>query len=109
MFSRFLRSSPFESFWFLRHEWARKWGVVVKRFLFNPSLAVFVTLKRKPLQRLDILRQVLVPAGIEPAQRRTTELTIATLPLRAVQGYLERGYVTARPVGKKGLTGEAFL
>ena len=87
MFSRFLRSFPFESFWFLRHEWARKWGVVVKRFLFKSSLT----------------------AGIEPAQRRTTELTIATLPLRAVQGYLERGYVTARPVGKKGLTGEAFL
>jgi hypothetical protein len=87
MFSRFLRSSPFESFWFLRHEWARKWGVVVKRFLFKSSLT----------------------AGIEPARRRTTELTIATLPLWAVQGYLERSYVSARPVGNKGLTGKAFL
>jgi LysR family transcriptional regulator for metE and metH len=74
-----------------------------------------------PDDMLDILRQVLVPAGIEPAQRRTTELTIAmlqlvasgrgiaTLPLWAVQGYLERGYVTARPVGNKGLTGKLYM
>jgi LysR family transcriptional regulator for metE and metH len=74
-----------------------------------------------PDDMLDIVRQVLAPAGVEPAQRRTTELTvamlqlvasgrgIATLPLWAVQNYLERGYVTARPVGRKGLTGELHM
>ena len=74
-----------------------------------------------PDDMLDILRQVLVPAGIQPAQRRTTELTIAmlqlvasgrgiaTLPLWAVQGYLERSYVTARPVGSCGLTGKLYM
>ena len=62
-----------------------------------------------PDDMLDIMRQVLGPAGINPA-RRTTELTvamlqlvasgrgIATLPLWAVQSYLDRGYVTARPI-----------
>lgn len=74
-----------------------------------------------PDEMLDIVRQVLQPAGVEPAHRRTTELTvamlqlvasgrgIATLPLWAVQGYLERGYVSARPVGSKGLAGELHM
>lgn len=70
---------------------------------------------------LDIVRQVLAPAGVAPAHRRTTELTIAmlqlvasgrgiaTLPRWAVQGYLDRGYVTARSVGRKGLSGELHM
>lgn len=74
-----------------------------------------------PDEMLDIVRQVLVPAGVEPAHRRTTELTvgmlqlvasgrgIATLPLWAVQNYLDRGYVTARPVGRKGLMGRLYM
>ena len=74
-----------------------------------------------PDEMLDIVRQVLAPAGIAPAQRRTTELTvamlqlvasgrgIATLPLWAVQNYLDRGYVTARRVGSKGLTGRLYM
>ncbi|ROZ78228.1 LysR family transcriptional regulator [Ramlibacter sp. WS9] len=73
-----------------------------------------------PDEMLDLVRQVLEPAGIKPA-RRTTELTIAmlqlvasgrgvaTLPVWAVQSYLDRGYVTARPVGRKGLTGYLYL
>lgn len=73
-----------------------------------------------PDEMLDLVRQVLEPAGIKPA-RRTTELTIAmlqlvasgrgiaTLPLWAVQSYLDRGYVTARPVGRKGLTGHLYV
>ena len=73
-----------------------------------------------PDEMLDLVRQVLKPAGVEPP-RRTTELTvgmlqlvasgrgIATLPLWAVQGYLERGYVTARTVGATGLTGELHM
>ena len=31
---------------------------------------------------------------------------MAALPLWAVQSYLDRGYVTARPIGEKGLRGE---
>lgn len=73
-----------------------------------------------PDEMLDLVRQVLEPAGIKPA-RRTTELTIAmlqlvasgrgvaTLPVWAVQGYLDRGYVAARPVGRRGLTGRLYL
>jgi LysR family transcriptional regulator for metE and metH len=72
-----------------------------------------------PDDMLDIMRQVLRPAGITPT-RRTSELTvailqlvasrrgIAALPLWAVQSYLRRGYVTARPIGKHGLTGRLF-
>ncbi|SDP82458.1 LysR family transcriptional regulator, regulator for metE and metH [Rhodoferax sp. OV413] len=72
-----------------------------------------------PDEMLDIVRQVLEPAGVRVA-RRTTELTIAmlqlvasgrgvaALPLWAVQGYLDRGYVAARPVGPQGLTGRLF-
>ncbi|MEZ7827810.1 MAG: LysR substrate-binding domain-containing protein [Brachymonas denitrificans] len=74
-----------------------------------------------PDDMLDLMRQVLLPAGIQPAQRRTTELTaamlqlvasgrgIAALPRWAVQSYLDRGYVTARPIGAQGLTGQLFL
>jgi len=73
-----------------------------------------------PDEMLDLVRQVLEPAGIKPA-RRTTELTIAmlqlvasgrglaALPLWAVQGYLDRGYVTAKHVGSKGLTGHLYV
>lgn len=73
-----------------------------------------------PDEMLDLVRHVLEPAGIKPA-RRTTELTIAmlqlvasgrgvaTLPVWAVQSYLDRGYVTARTVGRKGLTGHLYL
>ena len=72
-----------------------------------------------PDEMLDLVRQVLEPAGVRPA-RRTTELTIAmlqlvasgrgvaALPLWAVQGYLDKGYVTARPIGQGGLTGRLF-
>jgi LysR family transcriptional regulator for metE and metH len=72
-----------------------------------------------PDEMLDIVRQFLKPAGVNPA-RRTTELTvamlqlvashrgIAPLPLWAVQTYLERQYVTARPIGPRGLTGRLY-
>jgi LysR family transcriptional regulator, regulator for metE and metH len=73
-----------------------------------------------PDDMLDLVRQVLEPAGIKP-KRRTTELTIAmlqlvasnrglaTLPLWAVQHYLDKNYVSARSIGKKGLTGHLYL
>jgi LysR family transcriptional regulator for metE and metH len=67
-----------------------------------------------PEDMLDIVRKVLKPAGIEP-KRRTAELTVAILQLVAsrrgiaalphwtVQSYLERDYVLAKPIGRKGL------
>jgi LysR family transcriptional regulator for metE and metH len=69
-----------------------------------------------PDDMLDVVRQVLQPAGID-TERRTTELTvamlqlvasrrgIATLPLWAAQNYLNRDYVLARRITRNGLTG----
>ncbi|MES2571619.1 MAG: LysR family transcriptional regulator [Verrucomicrobiota bacterium] len=67
-----------------------------------------------PDERLDLVRDVLKPAKINPV-RRTTELTVAILQLVAsgrgvaalpgwtVQPYLDRNYVVWKPVGKSGL------
>jgi LysR family transcriptional regulator for metE and metH len=67
---------------------------------------------------LDIMR-VLTPAGVNP-RRRTSELTVAILQLVAsrrgvavlpswsVQPYVDRGYVSTRPVGKRGLTSRLY-
>ena len=67
-----------------------------------------------PDRLLDLVRRILKPAGITP-ERRHAELTIAivqlvasrkglaALPAWAIQSYLERGYVVARPITKKGL------
>ncbi|WP_329604403.1 LysR family transcriptional regulator [Undibacterium griseum] len=73
-----------------------------------------------PDEMLDIVRQVLKPANIEPAARRTTELTvamlqlvaskrgIATLPLWAAQNYLNRHYVLGKRITPQGLTGRLY-
>jgi LysR family transcriptional regulator for metE and metH len=70
-----------------------------------------------PDRMLDLVRRVLKPAGVNPP-RRTAELTVAilqlvasrrgvaALPRWAVQSYLDRGYVAARPIGPKGLWGQ---
>ncbi|MEO1767406.1 LysR family transcriptional regulator [Thiobacter aerophilum] len=72
-----------------------------------------------PDRMLDVVRRVLKPARVNPP-RRTAELTvailqlvasrrgIAVLPRWAVESYLERGYVLARPVGARGLWGRLF-
>jgi LysR family transcriptional regulator for metE and metH len=72
-----------------------------------------------PDDMLDVVRQVLKPAGVQAA-RRTTELTvamlqlvaskrgIATLPIWAAQNYLNRDYVRARRIGANGLTGRLY-
>ena len=72
-----------------------------------------------PEQMLDVLRKLLLPAGIHP-QRRTTELTVgilqlvasrrgvAALPEWSVHGYIERGYVLAKPITEQGLRGELY-
>ncbi len=67
-----------------------------------------------PDDRIDVIREVLGPAGVEPP-RRKTELTVAILQLVAshraiaampgwaVQPYLEKNYVASRPIRKNGL------
>jgi LysR family transcriptional regulator for metE and metH len=72
-----------------------------------------------PDDMLDIVRQVLKPAGVQVA-RRTTELTvamlqlvaskrgIATLPVWAAQNYLKRNYVLAKRITADGLTGRLY-
>ena len=70
-----------------------------------------------PAQRIDLIREVLEPAGIK-LQRRTAELTIAILQLVAsrrgiaalpswgVKSYVDHDYVLAKRVGAKGLWSE---
>lgn len=72
-----------------------------------------------PDDMLDVVRQVLKPAGVT-VPRRTTELTvamlqlvasrrgIATLPIWAAQNYLNRDYVLAKQITAKGLTGQLY-
>lgn len=72
-----------------------------------------------PDDMLDVMRQLLKPAGINPP-RRTTELTvamlqlvasrrgIATLPVWAAQNYLNRDYVRAKRITANGLTGKLY-
>ncbi|MEK8089367.1 LysR family transcriptional regulator [Thermithiobacillus plumbiphilus] len=73
-----------------------------------------------PDERLDLFRGLLHPAGVLPAGRRTTELTVAilqlvasrrglaALPAWAVAGYVEKGYVQARRLGPQGLWSQLY-
>ncbi|MED7666740.1 LysR family transcriptional regulator [Pseudomonas moraviensis subsp. stanleyae] len=79
------------------------------------------TLVTYPIEEdaLDIVKSVLRPAGIT-VSRRTTELTvailmlvaarrgIAVLPRWAVQTYLQRQYVTAKPITSSGLISDIW-
>jgi LysR family transcriptional regulator, regulator for metE and metH len=70
-----------------------------------------------PEQRIDLIREVLVPAGVK-LQRRTAELTVAILQLVAsrrgiaalpnwgVRNYVDHDYVVAKRVGAQGLWSE---
>ncbi|MFV2030418.1 LysR family transcriptional regulator [Neisseria sp. S1] len=72
-----------------------------------------------PDDMLDLLRKVLLPAGINPS-RRHSELTIAiiqlvasrrgiaALPYWTVMPYLEKGYVISRKITNKGLKSELY-
>ena len=91
------------------HPLARKSYLTARDFK-NETLVTYPI----PDDRLDLVRDVLKPAKVNPA-RRTTELTVAILQLVAsgrgiaalpgwtVQEYLERKYVTWKPIGKSGL------
>jgi LysR family transcriptional regulator for metE and metH len=72
-----------------------------------------------PDERIDLLRDVLIPAKVNPP-RRTTELTVAILQLVAsgrgiaalpgwtVQPYLDRNYVAWKRIGKSGLRSRLY-
>jgi LysR family transcriptional regulator for metE and metH len=73
-----------------------------------------------PEARVDLIREVLRPAGIH-VQRRTAELTvavlqlvasrrgIAALPAWAIKNYTDYDYVIARPIGEQGLWSELYV
>ena len=73
-----------------------------------------------PQDRIDLIREVLTPAGIG-FQRRTAELTVAilqlvasrrgvaALPNWAIKNYVDYDYVLSRPVGAHGLWSDAFV
>jgi LysR family transcriptional regulator for metE and metH len=73
-----------------------------------------------PEQRIDLIREVLLPAGIK-FERRTAELTVAilqlvasrrgvaALPNWAIKNYVDYDYVMAKPVGEQGLWSELFV
>ncbi len=85
--------------------------------VINPIDLQPLTLITYPVERnrLDIFSRFLDPADIEPAQIRTSELTVmmmqwvasgrgvCCLPNWALHEYSSRGYVTARRLGDKGL------
>jgi LysR family transcriptional regulator for metE and metH len=72
-----------------------------------------------PDEMLDVMKHLLIPAGINP-RRRTAELTvailqlvasgrgIAALPAWTVGNYIERGYVVSRPMSRHGLYCELY-
>lgn len=90
---------------------------LVVRKTIQPQDLTQETLITYPVEpaRLDIFTRFLDPAGVEPAQIRTSELTVmimqlvasgrgvAALPNWAIAPYLERDYIAARPLGDKGL------
>ena len=89
-----------------------------KRFLSAADLAEETLITYPvPEQRIDLIREVLTPAGVHPA-RRTAELTVAivqlvasrrgvaALPNWGLQSYLEHDYVKAVRIGPKGLWSE---
>ena len=72
-----------------------------------------------PEERIDLIREVLTPAGIRLA-RRTAELTVAILQLVAsrrgiaalpnwgVKNYVDLDYVVAKRIGAKGLWNDLY-
>ncbi|MEC5128104.1 LysR family transcriptional regulator [Verrucomicrobiales bacterium BCK34] len=98
----------------------RKHPLVGKKYLTARDFADEVLITYPiPDERLDLIRQVLGPAGVNPA-RRTAMLTeailqlvasgrgISALPAWAIQPFLDRGYVIGRPIGKNGLQCELY-
>ena len=73
-----------------------------------------------PEQRIDLIREVLLPAKIQ-FERRTAELTVAilqlvasrrglaALPNWAIKNYVDYDYVLAKPIGAQGLWSDLFV
>ncbi|GLO12467.1 transcriptional regulator MetR [Pseudomonas putida] len=88
----------------------------------EPSDIANQTLITYPIERprLDIFTRFLDPADVEPAQVRTSELTVmmmqlvasgrgvCCLPNWAVHEYSSRGYVTAKRLGEHGLQARLY-
>lgn len=88
----------------------------------EPSDIAHQTLITYPIERtrLDIFTRFLDPADVEPAQVRTSELTVmmmqlvasgrgvCCLPNWAVHEYSSRGYVTAKRLGEHGLQARLY-
>ncbi len=95
---------------------------LVNKSLIEPGDLAGETLICYPVdrERLDIFKQFLDPAGIEPAAIRNAELTVmmmqlvasgrgvCCLPNWAMAEYLQRGYVSARRLGPEGLFGTLY-
>ncbi|BCX81622.1 LysR family transcriptional regulator, regulator for metE and metH [Methylomarinovum caldicuralii] len=87
-----------------------------------PEDLAYQTLITYPVerQRLDVFRNFLDPAGVQPAAQRTCELTammlqlvasrrgVCVLPNWALAEYLARDYVAARPLGPQPLWGTLY-
>jgi LysR family transcriptional regulator, regulator for metE and metH len=90
---------------------------LVRQNFVQPADLADQTLITYPIahERLDIFTQFLDPASVKPARVRSTELTvmmmqlvashqgIAALPNWALAEYLERDYISARPLGPEGM------
>lgn len=92
-----------------------------RRYIEPEDLAdeTLITYPVEP-ERLDVYAKFLEPAGVQPAHRRTAELTVmilqlvasgrgvAVLPDWALAEHLTRDYVAARPLTREGLWGTLF-
>ena len=90
--------------------------LVAKRHIQPQDLASEVLITY-PVEshRLDVFKHFLEPAEIEPASIRTSELTVmimqlvasgrgvSALPNWAIHQYIEQNYISARPLGDKGV------
>ena len=95
---------------------------LVNRTNIEPADLAAETLICYPVdrERLDIFKHFLEPAGVEPLSVRNAELTVmmmqlvasgrgvCCLPNWAMAEYLQRGYVSARPLGSEGLYGTLY-
>lgn len=92
-----------------QHPYALKTHLTAKDFATETLVTYPI-----PDDRIDVIREVLKPANVDPP-RRKTELTVAILqlvasrraiaamPAWAVQPFLDRDYVASRPIRKTGL------
>jgi len=92
-----------------QHPYVHKAYLTAKDFA-NETLVTYPI----PDDRIDVIREVLKPANVDPP-RRKTELTVAILQLVAshraiaampgwaVQPFLDKDYVASRPIRKNGL------